>query len=98
MTYSLSRTRDGAGDSGPMSDIAWKDPVTGNTLWEQNVEPRVGVCVRVGSPHARSYSLHDWWQTTYVTEILEERTDPKDPNFLYIRFKTDNSEYEWTRF
>jgi hypothetical protein len=98
MTYSLSRTRDKAGDSGNMSMALWKDPVSGKVETEHNAVPRVGVAIRVGSTYARSYSLQEWWQTTYVTEILEERTDPKDPNFLYILFITDNSEYEWTRF
>jgi hypothetical protein len=98
MAYSLRRTRDEAGDSGNMSMALWKDPVSGEIESEHNVVPRVGVAMRVGSAYARSYSRQDWWQTTFITEILEERTDPEDPEFLYIRFKTGNSEYEWTKF
>ena len=104
MTYSLKRTRDGAGDSGPMSDAFFpvydeQDPEKiVDVTTEHNSEPKIGAAMRVGTPFARSYSAQDWWQTTLITEILEERTDPEDPNFLYVRFKTGNSEYEWTRF
>ena len=103
MTYSLRRTRDGAGDSGPMSDAFFPvyDMDTGKIVEVttlHNSEPKVGAAMRVGSIAARSYSAQDWWQTTLITEILEERTDPNDPVYLYIRFKTGNSEYEWSRF
>jgi hypothetical protein len=36
----------------------------------------------------RSYSFQDYWTTTLVTEIIEERED-------YVKFKTGNSVYEW---
>jgi hypothetical protein len=48
----------------------------------------------VGSHYGRTYSAQDWWQTTTITEILEERT--KENGTKYVRFKTGNSEYEWT--
>ena len=103
MPYSLRRTRDGAGDSGPMSDAFFPvyDQDTAKVVevtTEHNSEPKIGASLRVGSPYGRTYAAQDWWQTTLITEILEERTDPEDPNFLYVRFKTGNSEYEWTRF
>lgn len=99
MPYSLVRERDGAGDSGQMSlAITPNGGPDGEHLYEQGAEPRVGVIMRVGSLTARSYSSQDYWQTTPITEILEERTDPKDPEFLYVRFKTGNSIYEWKRF
>jgi hypothetical protein len=98
MTYSLVRERDGAGDSGPMSMALWVDKDTGEVTTEGNAIPRVGVAMRVGSIYGRTYSAQDWWQTTTITEILEERTDPEDPNFLSVRFKTGNSTYEWNRF
>lgn len=98
MTYSLRRTRDGAGDSGPMSMAIFYDEGGNNILTEDNAVPRVGVAMRVGSIIARSYSAQDWWQTTMISKILEERTDPENPYYLYIRFKTGNSEYEWERF
>jgi hypothetical protein len=44
----------------------------------------------VGSVTARSYSNRDWWMTTKVTEILEEK---EEDGVLYVRFKTGNSIY-----
>ena len=55
----------------------------------------------VGSPYARSYSAQDWWQTTIITEILEERTEEGGIEYVRFRtgnFKTGNSEYEWRKF
>lgn len=94
MSYSLYRTRDGAGDTGLMSDLCTPtfDMDTGKvSSWEtkHNARPAVGGLMRVGSHYARSYSAQDYWQTTLITEILEERDD-------YVRFKTGNSEYEWS--
>jgi len=96
MTYSLRRTRDGAGDSGNMSLALWfsRDEENGYGH-EDNAEPRVGVIMRVGSTYARSYQEQDWWQTTLITEILETR---ETPDGKYVRFKTGNSEYEWEAF
>lgn len=95
MTYSLRRTRDGAGDSGPMSTALFYDEGGNNVVTEDNAMPRVGVAMRVGSLYARSYSAQDWWQTTPITEILEER-ETEDGE--YVRFRTGNSEYEWKSF
>ena len=96
MHYSLKRTRDGAGDSGPMSDalIPTFDQDTGKVVHlEQihNARPQIGAAMRVGTMFARSYSTQDWWQTTVITKILEDTED-------YVRFKTGNSEYEWRTF
>lgn len=88
MAYYLRRTTDGAGDSGPMSLLLRINPDNGK-IEEKHGRPEVGWSIRVGSITARSYSRQDWWQTTTITEILEERED-------YIRFKTKNSEYEWS--
>jgi hypothetical protein len=91
VTYSLRRTRDGAGDSGSSMIINRRHPETSEYEFVRDVKPRVGWGVQVGSFGARSFVEQDYWQTTYVTEILEERED-------YVRFKTGNSEYEWTIF
>jgi hypothetical protein len=61
-----------------------------------NARPQLGASMRVGSISGRSYSAQDWWQTTLITEILEERTE--EDGTEYVRFKTSNSEYEWTSF
>jgi hypothetical protein len=87
MTYRLSRTRDGAGDSGNMSLAIFKDD-TGKVVEEHNARPRVGAVMRVGSLFSRTYSMQDWWQTTKITQILEDTG-------YFVRFKTGNSEYIW---
>lgn len=99
MTYSLRRTRDGAGDSGPSMIINRYNPETKEYEFERGVEPRVGWAVQVGALGSRSYSYQDYWQTTPVTEILEaEMRTNEHGEYHYIRFKTGNSEYEWTEF
>jgi hypothetical protein len=86
--YSLRRESDGAGDSGPMSLALWLDE-KGDLRQEYNARPRVGVAIRVGTVFARSYQAQDWWQTSTITEILEESEN-------YVRFRTGNSIYEWS--
>jgi hypothetical protein len=58
--------------------------------------PQIGASMRVGSISGRSFVAQDWWQTTLITEILEERTE--EDGTEYVRFKTGNSEYEWRAF
>lgn len=98
MTYSLRRTQDGAGDSGSMSQalIFTIDPSTGKEHVEvkEDARPAVGVAMRVGSRVTRTYE-QDWWQTTVITEIIESR---KTEYGEYVRFKTNNSIYEWASF
>jgi hypothetical protein len=53
-------------------------------------KPVVGCSLLVGSVSARSYSNQDYWLTTVVTEIVQERDD-------YIEFKTENSKYKLIR-
>ena len=100
MPYSLRRTRDGAGDSGLMSDAItpiWSED--GNRLVDKIVEhsarPKVGAVMVVGSHYARTFSSQDYWQTTPITAILEERTE--EDGSEYVRFRTGNSEYEWRK-
>jgi hypothetical protein len=94
------------GDSGPMSDAYWRttkeEAEKNNWKYEEypnmvvaiehNAKPRVGVVMRVGSPYGRSYSAQDWWQTTEVTEILEEWMED---DIECIKFRTKNSIYIW---
>ena len=87
MAYKLRRERDGAGDSGYMSTIFFKDE-DGKVKHENNARPKVGSVIRVGSHYGRSYSAQDYWQTTMITEILEETENR-------VRFKTGNSTYVW---
>ena len=82
---SLKRLSDGSGDSGARSEaykyVNGKYTVFGN-------RPTVGYGMLVGSINARTYQQQDYWQTSAVTEILEETED-------YVKFKTTNSIYEW---
>ena len=87
--YSLKRESDGAGDSGGMSLALWVSE-DGQVQEQYNARPKVGVCMRVGTMFARSYQAQDWWQTSLITEILEEKEN-------YVKFRTGNSIYEWTK-
>jgi len=59
---------------------------------EDFARPRVGVAMRVGSLSGRSYSSHDWWQTTTIKEIVEDTPEK-------IVFRTlSGSIYTWEHF
>jgi len=91
MRYSLVR-EDGAGDSGSMCQILDPEnyrPVDGDY-------PRLGFGIRVGSPYGRTYSSQDYWQTTPVTETLEEKIN--EDGYWTVKFKTKNSVYTWKEF
>jgi hypothetical protein len=91
MAYNLRRTRDGEGEVGGSSEaIAWTPEGTFKEVVGH--VPVVGCSMKVGSITAGTYSKRDWWMTTVITEILEEI---KNDYVHYIRFKTENSEYEW---
>lgn len=84
----LRRITDNAGDQGARSEaIAWNEDGTFKEVVSNR--PTVGCSMLVGSVTARSYSHQDYWLTTPVTEILEDRGN-------YVKFKTGNSVYEWT--
>ena len=90
MAFHLRRVSDGSGDSGSRSEsISW---INGKFDKVDGYMPKVGNSMLVGSVTARSYSTIDYWLTTPVIEILEEI---KNDNVHYIRFSTENSEYEW---
>jgi hypothetical protein len=84
----LRRISDGKGDQGSRIEaIKWhKD----GTLEHIGTKPMIGYSLLVGSVTARSYSDKDYWLTTPITEILEE----KQHGGLYMKFKTGNSIYE----
>ena len=91
--YSLYRDSDNVGDNGPMCQILDAEsyqPIPDVTY------PRVGCGVRVGSIYSRSYSSQDWWQTSPVTEILQETID--DEGYWTVKFKTRSSTYTWKEF
>jgi hypothetical protein len=70
--------------------IAWNEDRTFKEIVDS--QPVVGCSLLVGSVTARTYSSQDYWLTTVVTEIIEERKD-KDGYLEFVRFKTLNSEY-----
>lgn len=92
--YDINNKR--KGDSGSMSMALWLDE-QGEVQVEHFAKPRVGVCMRVGSMGGRSFHYQDWWQTSYIAEILEEKQIVEnDCEMLYIKFKTESgSIYEW---
>lgn len=100
MVYSLYRTRDGAGDSGPMSVTFLVEESNGilSIATDENGKPiqggprpAVGHVIQVGSIYARTYQQQDYWMTTPITEILSDTGSE-------VRFKTGNSEYVWKEF
>ena len=97
MAYWMFRTRDKMGDSGTMSmALVPSYDENGKVVDVQyinNARPQVGYVMRVGSHFARTYSAQDWWQTSVITEILEDRIN--EDGSEYVKFKTGNSIYEW---
>jgi len=86
----LRRVSDGQGDEGSRVEaIKWNEDGTFKEIVDN--KPVVGCSLLVGSVTARSYSDKDYWLTTEVTEILEEK---EHNGGLYMKFKTGNSIYE----
>ena len=70
--------------------ISWNEDRTFKEIVDS--KPVVGCSLLVGSVTARTYSAQDYWLTTVVTEIIEERKN-EDGYLEFVRFKTSNSEY-----
>jgi hypothetical protein len=88
----LKRVSDGAGDQGVRVEaIKWKEDGTIDKIVDNR--PVVGCSLLVGSLTARSYSDKDYWLTTEVTEILEEKYNDNE-RLEYCKFKTGHSVYE----
>lgn len=91
MSYNLRRLSDKAGDSGFESfAIAWNED--GSFKEIVGDAPVLGCSMRVGSHIARTYQHQDYWMTTPIIEILEEK---KSDLGHYVKFRTKNSYYEW---
>ena len=98
MAYWMHRTRDGMGDSGTMSMAlvpTYEDGKVVDVEYIHNARPQIGYVMRVGSGIARSFSAQDWWQTTVITEILEDKIN--EDGSEYVKFRTGNSIYEWRK-
>ena len=91
MSIILRRISDGAGDQGARVEaISWNEDGTFKAV--EGSRPIIGCSMLVGSVSARSYSSQDYWLTTPVTEIMEEKFDGE--KLEYVKFKTGNSVYE----
>ena len=98
MAYSMYRDRDGRGDSGTMSMAllpTYEDGKVVDVEYIHNARPQIGYVMRIGSIYARSYSAQDWWQTTVITEILEDTVN--EDGSEYVKFRTGKSIYEWRK-
>ena len=73
-----------------IESIAWN--ADGTHKETSHKVPTVGESVLVGSVTARSYSAQDYWLTTVVTEILEEKRT-EEGLIYYAKFRTENSVY-----
>jgi len=78
--YRLVRERDGL--TKQSEDIMWLEFGDDGFFKEKHTEPSIGRSLLM-SPFNDFFT----WQTTVVTEIVEQRED-------YIKFKTQNSNYE----
>ena len=78
--WKLVRERDGLINQS--KDIKWLEWNEEGRFKAEHKEPAVGRSL-IMSPFNQFFT----WQTTSITEILEERKD-------YIKFKTQNSNYE----
>ena len=78
--YKLVRERDGL--TKQSEDVMWIEFGEDGFFKERHDEPAIGRSLLM-SPFSQFFT----WQTTVVTEIVEQRED-------YIKFKTENSNYE----
>ncbi len=79
-TYKLVRDRDGLTIYG--TQISWVQWDKDGRFKDRQDTPEVGLSLIV-DPHRMSFT----WLTTPITVIMEEKED-------YIKFKTENSNYE----
>ena len=78
--WKLVRERDGL--TKQSSEVIWLEFNEDGTFKEKYDEPAIGRSL-IMSPFNQFFT----WQTTTITEIVEQRED-------YIKFKTENSNYE----
>ena len=83
----LKRVSDNKQESGSRVE-AWSLNADRSLKEIKGHEPIIGCCLLVGSVTARSYSKSDYWITTPIKEIVEKKEG-------YIKFKTENSTYEF---
>lgn len=80
INWKLVRERDGL--TKQSKEVMWLEFNEDGTFKEKHEEPAIGRSL-IMSPFNQFFT----WQTTTITEVLEQRED-------YIKFKTGNSTYE----
>ena len=80
LNWKLVRERDGL--TKESEKVMWIEFNEDGTFKEKHDKPAIGLSLLM-SP----FNMFFTWQTTPITEIVEERED-------YIKFKTQNSNYE----
>ena len=78
--YRLVRERDGI--TKQSADVIWLEFNEDGTFKEKHDKPAIGLSLLM-SPFNQFFT----WQTTIITEIVEQRED-------YVKFHTENSTYE----
>ncbi len=81
-SYNWKLVRESDGLTNQSKDVLWLEFNDDGTFKSKHSEPAIGRSLLM-SPFNQFFT----WQTTTVTEIVEERDD-------YIKFKTQNSNYE----
>lgn len=94
--YSLTRTRDGAGDSGIMLSSLNK-PEDAKFHSDLVVEDGNGLLKKGNWHEVSSISSSTYFRCTPITKFLEQEKDEQG-EVIRVLFKTLNSEYEVTVF
>ena len=81
-SYNWKLVRESDGLTNESKDVLWLEFNDDGTFKSKHSEPAIGRSLLM-SPFNQFFT----WQTTTLTEIVEERDD-------YIKFKTQNSNYE----
>ena len=84
-TFNWKLVREGDGMSAKSKEILWLEFNEDKTFKAKHENPAIGRSL-IMSP----FNAYFTWQTTDITEIVEERDE-------YIKFKTKNSVYELSR-
>jgi hypothetical protein len=84
-TFNWKLVREGDGMSAKSKEILWLEFNEDKTFKAKHEKPEIGRSL-IMSP----FNAYFTWQTTDITEIVEERDE-------YIKFKTKNSVYELSR-
>ena len=91
-SYSLIRTRDGAGERGPMLS-SLSVPEGAQFHHEMKSEDANGLLKKGNWTEVGSISSRTYFRCTPITKFLEVEKD-ENGEIIRVLFKTENSEYE----